>query len=244
MSFEKLTEHRRIWERKVFLRKVYQEAFFTRLRQHCAPGARILEVGGGPGFYKTFDPSVISSDIVPCPWHDLAFDAQCLPIRDACLDNVVGLDFLHHVNDPIGFLLEVSRTLRPGGRLVLIEPWLTPFSYLINKFCMPEDCDLSWRPGVSLPALKTKKQPFDGNSAIPYMIFARHASAMSRLAPGLRLLCIEPFAFLSYLCSLGFRDFSLVPGWLYAPLQAVETATISMWRRTFALKALIAMEKR
>lgn len=225
------------------MRKVYQEAFFPRLRQHCVPGARTLEVGGGPGFYKTFDPLVISSDITPCPWHDLALDAEYLPMGDGCLDNLVGLDFLHHLNDPVRFLHEASRTLRQGGRLVLIEPWVTPFSYLVNRFCMPEDCDLNWRPGLSLKAGKTKKEPFEGNGAVPYLLFVRHASDLSRLAPGLRLLSIEPFAFLSYLCSLGFRDYSLAPGWLYGPLQAVEAATSSLWKRIFALKALIVMEK-
>ena len=48
--------------------------------------------------------------------------------------NVFGLDMLHHLATPMTFLKEVSRVLIPRGRLILVEPWTTPFSYFIFRF--------------------------------------------------------------------------------------------------------------
>jgi SAM-dependent methyltransferase len=243
MSLQKLLEHRKIWTQKTFLRKLYQEAFFTRLSQNCVPGPHTLEVGGGPGFYKAFGLSVISSDLILCPWNDVTLDGEYLPFRKGSLDNIVGIDFLHHTNDPLKFLAEGSRSLRSGGRLIMIEPWITPFSYLVNRYFMPEDLDLSWRPGLHLKPAWTEKEPFEGNGAVPYILFSRHAKELGQWAPGLKLINIELFTFLSYLCSFGFRKFSLFPGWLYSPIATLETLTIPLWRKLFALKAMIVMEK-
>jgi len=49
-------------------------------------------------------------------------DAARLPFRDTCLDAVTGHSFLYLVDRPHAVLSEARRVLRPGGRLVLMEP--------------------------------------------------------------------------------------------------------------------------
>jgi len=49
-------------------------------------------------------------------------DATCLPARSGVFDAVTGHSFLYLVPDPQAVLLEVRRVLRPGGRIVLLEP--------------------------------------------------------------------------------------------------------------------------
>ncbi len=46
-------------------------------------------------------------------------DAQQLPLKDASVDVVIGLDMLDHVPDYNKCLSEIHRVLRPGGDLVL-----------------------------------------------------------------------------------------------------------------------------
>jgi SAM-dependent methyltransferase len=58
-------------------------------------------------------------------------DCRQLQWPDACKDVVVVQGGLHHLpripEDVAAVLDEVRRVLRPGGRLVLVEPWRTPF---------------------------------------------------------------------------------------------------------------------
>lgn len=49
-------------------------------------------------------------------------DATRLPLADRCCDSVFMLGGIHHVNDRSGLFSEVSRILRPGGRLYWREP--------------------------------------------------------------------------------------------------------------------------
>jgi SAM-dependent methyltransferase len=245
VSLEELHRNRKVWQRKPALREVYSREFFPRLRDNCAPGARTLEVGGGPGFYRQFAPGVISSDVTVCPWLDLAADAQNLPFPPASFDNIVGLDILHHVNDPLLLLSEAARVLRPGGRLVMVEPWLSPFSYPINLYFTPDKCYLSWKPGDTISAGEDGegKAPFDSNSAIPYLLFHRYKHELPRLIPDLQLVKFERFALFGYLLSMGFQEMCLLPPRLYPVVSAVERYTRPLWEGLAALKVLIVLQR-
>ncbi len=52
----------------------------------------------------------------------LQADAARLPVRDASFDAVSGHSFLYLVPDKTAVLREIVRALRPGGRVVFLEP--------------------------------------------------------------------------------------------------------------------------
>jgi SAM-dependent methyltransferase len=93
--------------------------------RHCKNDGLCLEVGSGPGFLKQLFPHLISTDVVWCPWVDIVADAQELPLQNSSISNLLGMDVLHHLSTPMRVLEEVERVLIPGGRLILIEPWIT-----------------------------------------------------------------------------------------------------------------------
>lgn len=66
-------------------------------------------------------------------------DARQLPFRDHCKDIVIvqgGLHHLHNLPSDLQTTLgEIRRVLKSGGQLVLVEPWMTPFLYLVHAVC-------------------------------------------------------------------------------------------------------------
>jgi SAM-dependent methyltransferase len=242
---EQLLRHRRVWEQKPILRRVYNDEFFARLLSFRKPNGLSLEVGAGPGFFKQLAPDILSTDLIWCPWLDAVADAQQLPFRTASAMNIFGLDMLHHLATPMTFLREATRILTPRGRVILVEPWITPFSYFIFRFLHQERCDLSeapWLQNQTGPA--REKMAFDGNQAIPYLLFgSRHRLETLNSLPGLRLLALEPFCLFAYLLSGGFKPMNLLPKSLYPTLSKFERATSPLWRWIAALRVLVVLEK-
>src|SRR4051794_40272674 len=143
-SADPLTSYRSVWDRKPVLRVVYDD-LFRRIAEASVPGL-MLEIGGGSGNLKERLPHVIASDVQLAPWLDLVADAQKLPFSDGALSNVVMVDVLHHIEYPLVFFREAERALRPGGRIVMVEPAITPGSTLFYRLLHEEPVDMSADP--------------------------------------------------------------------------------------------------
>ena len=105
----------------------------------AGPGERVLDVGSGPGFFAAEllervgpDGSVVGVDQSPdmlaaakkrCeafPNADFRQgDALSLPVEDAEFDAALSVQVLEYVEDATAALVEIRRTLRPGGRVVI-----------------------------------------------------------------------------------------------------------------------------
>ncbi len=236
----RLDQHRAVWAAKPVLADLYQREFFDRIISRCVPG-RVVEIGGGPGFFKEYRPGTISLDIMSTNWLDLVADAQRLPLRHHSVDNLVCTDVLHHLADPMALLAEAARVLRPGGRLVMVEPWHTPLSALIYRHFHEEDFDPSWQPGSTR---EPGKDPFEANQAIPSVLFTRCWDDANRLVPELRLVEIQPFSLFAYLLSFGFQRPCLLPRRLYRTIARVEDVSRPLWVRGGALRAVVVVERR
>jgi SAM-dependent methyltransferase len=226
VSLDQLFEHRRIWAAKPALRRIY-EVWFDRLLGGLASGARVVEVGAGPGFLAEYarqrrpDLRWHSSDLLPTPWNDLVANALRLPLANASVDAIVGLDFIHHLARPGDFFRESARVLRAGGVVSAVEPWITPVSLPVYGLLHQERCRLRvdpWRPFAEGDA----KDAFDGDSALVWALARARADEWTALgfdAPQRRPLC----AF-AYLASLGFTRASLLPSAALRPLLWLDQA--------------------
>ncbi len=76
-------------------------------------------------------------------------DCRALPFPDASRDVAVVRGGLHHLErlpeDLRAVLGEIRRVLRPDGRLVLVEPWMTPFLSLVHRCCEARVLRAVWR---------------------------------------------------------------------------------------------------
>lgn len=63
-------------------------------------------------------------------------DCRDLRFEDNSLDFVIIHGGLHHTeNDLRTVLAQIHRVLAPGGRLAVVEPWLTPFLRIVHAAC-------------------------------------------------------------------------------------------------------------
>ena len=230
--------HKQVWREKAVLRGFYEREYFRRLVAEM-PHGRSLELGAGPGFFAAYKRCDVVSDITPAPHVDRVVDVHEMPFDAESFDCVVGLDVVHHFARPSQAFTEVARVLRPGGRVVLIEPWTGVLGYLFCRYIHHEDC-------FSIPdpwgrVFPEGKDPMEGNATIPKTYFYDHAAGLESRT-GLRVVKIEAFSFFGYIATGGFTRFAM-PQPLADMVAAVERSLPRWFWRHCAVKALIVAEK-
>jgi SAM-dependent methyltransferase len=232
-------EFRALWEAKPVLRAVYRD-YYARIAHWCRPGVT-LEIGAGSGNLGDELPGILSSDIVPAPWLDVVADAQRLPVTDSSIATLVGVDVLHHIEYPRHFLAEARRALQPGGRIVLVEPAITPISWLVFKLGHPEPVHLSVDPladGEPDPA----KHPFDSNQALPTLLAGRHRHRLESEL-GLNVVNVERLSLVAYPLSGGFRSWSLMPARAVDRVLRAERRLERHLGRVMGFRLLLVIER-
>lgn len=233
-----LVRHRDAWMRKRALRAVY-EGWFHRLRVACLPGAPVVEIGCGPGFFKERYPEIVATDVAANPYADRLVDAAALPFGDEEVGSFVLLDVFHHLPMPEAFLRESARALRPGGRLVMLEPWMGLAGRMLYRWIHHESCDLTVDPRT--PWQAPDKDPMLGNSALSYLYF-RAGGVLERLGLPLRVIRREPLAAVAWVLSGGFQPVSLLPWRLVDAANAVDRLLSRMPGLT-ATRCFLVIEK-
>lgn len=235
-----LTSHRQIWAQNHLLRNLY-ESWYRKMIHHASPvpGVR-LEIGGGIGNLKEYDPSIVTTDVVRYPWIDAQSDAQALPFRDQSVANIFLFDVLHHIPSPMTFVEEATRVLVLGGRMVIMEPYISPFSNIVYSICHPENHDLSTDPFSA--ASGGPVDPLDGDQAIPTVMFWKRQRDFEIRFPTLCFEHTERLAFLAYPLSGGFRRRALLPSVLLQKLNTWESK-VPFLSSAMAFRCLTVLSK-
>ena len=225
--------------KKPFLRKLYEEWYRSISRMiPTAISGPILELGAGGGFLHDILPGVIRSDILADGNSDILLDGLRLPMQSRVLKAIVMVDVFHHLPAVELFLCEAARCIRPGGVVVMIEPWHTRWSRLMYRWLHPEPFEPEARDW-GFPA----GQPLSrSNQALPWIVFERDREVFRRRFPqwSLRELTLHtPFR---YLVSGGVSYRALMPGAAFKYWRRIENA-LKPWMNSWAMFATITLKR-
>ena len=210
------------------------------MKKALRPG-RTLELGGGSGNLSDFLPEAITSDIVFAPWLDAVIDAHAIPFKEESLDNIVLFDVLHHLAAPAVFFHEVERVLRPKGRAIMMEPYVSWLSYPVYRFLHAEG--MKWNTDPFLDQSLEGKEPFEGNQAVPTLVFEKYRERFFMLFSGLHVIHQQKLDSLIYPLSGGFHQPSLCPLFLWRFLEGLERL-LNPLGSFLAFRLFIVLEKR
>ena len=210
---------RQIIREKLFLRCIYQEWYAWICSEIPDIGGAVLEIGSGGGFLSEYIPGLITSEVLLISGVDVVLDGCVLPFSSASLKAIVMVDVFHHLPDVKAFLCEAHRCLKPGGKIIMVEPWITPWSSLVYRLVHYEPMDRhasEWAFSGSGPLS-------GANIALPWIVLKRDRQRFERLFTGLaveKIIVEMPFR---YLFSGGVSLRTLMPAALYGFWTRVES---------------------
>jgi SAM-dependent methyltransferase len=233
------TLRRTIIQSKPFVKRVYDE-WYRKIANHLpdVPG-KVLEIGSGAGFLSDYIRGLVTSDVLSLPGVRCVLDGSALPFATGTLSSIVMTNVLHHIPEPQAFFKEADSCLQDGGAVVLIEPWVSPWSRWIYPHFHHEPFSPE-QPGWShsLPG------PLSGaNGALPWIILERDRSLFEATFPDLEVAKIEPMMPFRYFVSGGVTMRTLMPGITFRFWELLETS-LKPWMKGWAMFALVVVVKR
>ena len=235
----------KVLKRKKILRELfesfYQELDFIDKAYFSQASGRCLEIGSGSSLIKETYPDVITSDIKNLPHVDKVFSALKMPFSDNYLRSIYGINVFHHLRDPSGFFNEASRVLRPGGGMILIEPYYGPFATVLLKHLHSSE---GFDPYYPTWETHEPTGPLsNANQALSYIVFKREVQRFNDEFPEFEILLDKPHTHIWYLLSGGVNFRQLAPDYMTRFIRNIEKvlAPLNPW---LAILHTIVIRKR
>lgn len=239
---ESIDKNYQYWQKKPLLQKLYA-GFYRLIAQNLSnlPDAKIVELGSGLGNIREVIPHCLRTDLFPNPWIDQIENAYKLSFADESISDLILTDVFHHLKYPGTALKEFVRVLRKGGRVILLEPYMSMLGLLI--YGIPHD----------EPIAITKKieweSPEDWSpEEIDYYAAQGNATRIfigSRFRPKLvtwqKIETIR-FSAIAYAASGGFSKPQLYPTSMFPLIRKLEKL-LDVFPVLFATRLLVILEK-
>ena len=235
-----LEDYQNSWNKKPVLRAIYSDLY--QKIENVALAGDTLEIGGGIGNFKIGSSRIIRSDIQHSEGLDVVADAQTLPFDNEVFSNIVLFDVLHHLQCPLLFFAEAQRILKPGGRVIMVEPGITPVSKLLYKMGHEESVEMGW--DMNAPCeVDVDKNPYDSNQAIPTILFKRDSKLFLETVKGFKINSSNWLSLFAYPLSGGFKSWSLLPCRWVSLILKIEEKLLPFLGFLMAFRLMVVLEK-
>lgn len=224
--------------KKAFLRKTYEEWYRSITRELPPESGPVLEIGSGAGFLGKYVPNLITSELFPVPGLSVVLNACSLPLAQNSLRAIVMTDVFHHIPDPCAFLDEAARPVRPGGRIIMIEPWNSLWARWVYTNLHHEP----FRPDAATWDFPSTGPLSGANGALPWIVFERDKDHLLSTFPQWELVSVHRTMPFRYLLSGGVTYRGFVPAWTF-PLWRGMEAILQPLSRHLAMFALIVLQR-
>ena len=235
-----LEDYQNSWNKKPVLRAIYSDLY--QKIENVALAGDTLEIGGGIGNFKIGSSRIIRSDIQHSEGLDVVADAQTLPFDNEVFSNIVLFDVLHHLQCPLLFFAEAQRILKPGGRVIMVEPGITPVSKLLYKMGHEEPVEMGWDMN-ELCKIDADKNPYDSNQAIPTILFKRDPQLFLAAVKGFKINSSDWLSLFAYPLSGGFKSWSLLPCRWVSLILKIEEKLLPFLGFLMAFRLMVVLEK-
>jgi len=239
-SLDTISLHARMIREKKFLKLIYEQwsTAISNLLPDNMTGD-VVEIGSGGGFLSDIIPGLVTSEIRNVPLVDIVMNAQHLPFKKESLKAIVMINVLHHIPSVSSFISGAASCIKPGGSVVMIEPWVTPWSKIIYRYFHhepfdPDATDWNFSEGGRLS---------QANDALPWIIFKRDRQMFEEKFPAWHIKDINLHSPFCYLLSGGVSLRSFMPGNLYCFWRKIENM-FNPWMAYWAMFATIYLERK
>lgn len=229
------------WKASPALRYIYGR-FYQRALEWIGQGP-CLELGSGIGAGRAFIADLVTSDLVHTRFVDRAEDCYAITPHPDGWAGLLAIDVFHHLTEPMRFLQSAANALRPGGRLVLIEPAATLVAGPLYQIFHDEPM----RPGELKPpfSFAVDENGEFANMGMGVALFLHHRAWLEARCEemGLRLVAVRFSDPLAYPLTGGYSGRQWLPEGGIRFLGRLEKVIPSFvcrllgWRMTVVLEA-------
>jgi|SRR6185369_15327920 len=229
--------------------KVVVSNRYEWMNRFIEPNWKGVEVGCGAGLSRAFIRSeqLVLTDYGDYEWLDVKHvDALHTPFENASFDFALCSNMIHHLAHPLRFFAEMSRILRPGGRLIVQDVHCSVFLRFALRAMRHEGYD--YNVDVFNPD-EVCTDPVDnwiGNNAIVDLLL-EDKQRLLREIPQFELIYENNSEFLTFLNSGGVgakTAYLPLPMPMVNLVDKLDRALIKTFPKTFAMQVQLVFEKR